>query len=86
MKALSADTFTLHDLRRTYATILESMYLSIYALKSLLGHKIGVDVTGSHYTIIDIEHLRPAAQRLENTILRLAGIIEGNLLQFPKQA
>lgn len=77
---------TMHDLRRTYATTLESLDVSVYALKTLLGHKMGKDVTGAHYTIIDIERLRPAAQRLEDTILRMAGIIEGNVLQYPKQA
>lgn len=77
---------SMHDLRRTYATTLESLDVSIYALKTLLGHKMGADVTGAHYTIIDIERLRPAAQKVEDTILRLAGVVEGNVVQFPKQA
>lgn len=42
--ALSGIEFTLHDLRRTFATVAESLDLPAYALKRLLNHKMNNDV------------------------------------------
>ena len=41
----SAIPFTLHDLRRTFITIAESLDISAYALKRLLNHQSNGDVT-----------------------------------------
>ncbi len=65
---------TVHDLRRTYATHFEGLDVSVYALKRLLGHSDGADVTARHYAVRDIERLRGPAQRLEDYILESAGI------------
>ena len=54
--AMSGIEFTLHDLRRTFATIAESLDLSAYALKRLLNHKSGSDVTAG-YIVPDAERL-----------------------------
>lgn len=64
--------FTLHDLRRTFATIAESLDISPYTLKRLLNHKSGADVTAG-YLIIDTERLRDPMQRITDYILRAAG-------------
>lgn len=55
-------------------------------MKALLGHSLKGDVISGHYVVMDVDRLREPAQRLEDTILRLAGVIEGNVLPFPRQA
>ncbi len=49
--------FTLHDLRRTFLTIAESIDISAYALKRLVNHKMSNDVTAG-YIVSDVERLR----------------------------
>lgn len=65
---LSGVTFTLHDLRRTFATIADSLDLPAYALKRLLNHKMNNDVTAG-YIMKDVERLRKPMQRIANFIL-----------------
>jgi len=65
---LSNVPFTLHDLRRTFITIAESLDIAGYALKRLLNHKDPNDVTAG-YIISDIERLRDPMQRISNFIL-----------------
>lgn len=65
--------FTLHDLRRTFATIAESIDIPAYALKSLLNHKNKHDVTAG-YVVIDAERLREPMQRITDYALRAAGL------------
>lgn len=68
----SGVAFTIHDLRRTFATVAESLDISPYTLKRLLNHKSGADVTAG-YLIIDTERLRDPMQRITDYILRAAG-------------
>ena len=63
-----------HDLRRTFATIAESLDVPSYALKALLNHKSGNDVTGG-YLVITTERLRDPMQKIESYILKAAGIV-----------
>jgi integrase len=65
----SGVTHTIHDLRRTYATLLEKLDVSATAVKALLGHKNSRDVTATHYTVVELERLRPVAQKLEDYVL-----------------
>lgn len=60
---LSGVPFTLHDLRRTFATIAEGLDLPAYALKRLLNHKMNNDVTAG-YIMRDVERLRKPMQRI----------------------
>jgi len=64
----SGISFTCHDLRRTFATIAESLDLSAYAIKRLLNHKQQRDVT-SGYIINDTERLREPMQRITDFVL-----------------
>ena len=50
-KLLSGVPFTLHDLRRTFITIAESLELSQYAIKHLVNHKTPNDVTAGYIII-----------------------------------
>lgn len=63
--------FTLHDLRRTFITIAESLDIPHYALKRLLNHRTDGDVTGG-YIVIDVERLRAPVERVAERILELA--------------
>lgn len=62
---LSGVPFTLHDLRRTFATIADSLDLPAYALKRLLNHKMNNDVTAG-YIMKDVERLRKPMQQIAN--------------------
>jgi integrase len=69
----SGVAFVLHDLRRTFATIAESLDISAYAVKRLLNHKMASDVTAG-YIVSDVERLRAPTQRVTDFILKAAGI------------
>ena len=72
--AHSGVNFTLHDLRRTFITIADSIDTSAYAIKRLVNHKMQNDVTAG-YIITDIERLRSPMQLINDFILRAAGAI-----------
>lgn len=69
----SGVVFTLHDLRRTFITVAESLDISAYALKRLLNHKMKTDVTAG-YIIMDVERLRKPMQQITNQLLKLIGL------------
>jgi integrase len=71
---------TCHDLRRTFVTIAESCGLDGYALKALVNHSIGNDVTGG-YVILTPERLREPMQRVAERLKRYTGI-ENNLVKL----
>lgn len=60
--------FTVHDLRRTFITIAESLDIPVYALKKLLNHKMSSDVTAG-YVVIDVERLRKPMQMITDYLL-----------------
>ncbi|MGC3938754.1 tyrosine-type recombinase/integrase [Roseobacter sp. EG26] len=68
--AASGVTFTLHDLRRTYITIAESLDIPHYALKRLLNHRSSADVTGG-YIIINVDRLRGPVELISERILEM---------------
>lgn len=67
----SGVSFTLHDLRRTFVTVAESLDIPHYALKRLLNHRTDGDVTGG-YIVMDVERLRRPVERVAERILELA--------------
>lgn len=69
VSAASGVSFTLHDLRRTFITVAESLDIPAYALKRLLNHKMHNDVTAG-YIIADVERLRVPMQRISELMLR----------------
>lgn len=69
--AASGVQFSSHTLRRTFASIAESLDIPYLALKRLLNHK-AQDVTGKHYTVIGVERLRKPMQHITDFILRAA--------------
>lgn len=72
---LSCVSFTLHDLRRTFITIAESIDISAYALKRLVNHKMTNDVTAG-YIVSDVERLRKPMEQISAQLLRYFKIDE----------
>ncbi len=60
--------FTVHDLRRTFITVAESLDIAAYALKRLLNHKMNGDVTAG-YIMLDVERLRKPMQLITDNLL-----------------
>ena len=69
---LSGVLFTIHDLRRTFATTAESLDLPAYALKRLLNHKMSHDVTAG-YIMLDVERLRKPMQQITDFLVKQMG-------------
>lgn len=59
--------FTMHDLRRTFLTIAESLDIPAYALKRLVNHRIS-DVTAG-YIQITVERLRKPMQKITDYVM-----------------
>ena len=64
-----------HDLRRTFITVAESTDVSAIALKALVNHSLGQDVTEG-YIQITAERLREPAQRVTDKLKELCGITD----------
>jgi integrase len=71
----SGITVSVHDLRRTFVTIAEGTDISGIALKALLNHSLGRDVT-SGYIRMTVDRLREPAQRICDRLKALCGIEE----------
>jgi integrase len=65
VRLASGVDFNLHDLRRTFITVAESLDISAYALKRLLNHKSDRDVTAG-YIVLSVERLRAPMQKIAN--------------------
>jgi integrase len=62
-----------HDLRRTYITTAESSDISPLALKALVNHSLGDDVT-SGYVIMTTDRLREPAQKVCDRLMALCQV------------
>jgi integrase len=77
--------FMVHDLRRTFATVAESLDIPAYALKRLMNHKTQGDVTGG-YLVITTERLRAPMERIEDFVLKAAGVRAGaDVVALPRE-
>jgi integrase len=67
----SGGNYTIHDLRRTFITVAESLDVSPYAIKLLVNHALPkADVTGG-YVVPELERLRPVMQQITDHLRRL---------------
>jgi integrase len=64
---------TPHDLRRTFITIAESCNIPIFALKGLVNHSMGTDVTAG-YVVASPDRLRKPMMQVTKKIKELVGI------------
>ena len=65
--------FLLHDLRRTFATYADSLYIQHSTIKRLMNHK-ETDVTSVHYIQPSIETLRKPMQQITDYMLEAANV------------
>jgi integrase len=72
-----------HDIRRTFASVAEATEISPLALKLLLAHSPGGDVT-SGYTIMSAARLREAAQKVADRLKELCDIEATSEVRFAK--
>jgi integrase len=70
---------SVHDLRRTFATTAERLDISSYAVKRLLNHMTGNDVTAG-YIVIDIERLRRPMQAISDFLFLAMRAAESNVV------
>ena len=75
--------FCLHDLRRGFITTAESLDISSYAVKALVNHSTGSDVTAG-YIISNPERLRKPMQRIETHLLGLCQPKSAKTVEFPR--
>jgi integrase len=80
----SGVSFTLHDLRRTFATIAESLDIPGYALKRMLNHSDGADVTAG-YIVASVERLREPMEKVAEYLARAMGIKPTKLYSFKER-
>lgn len=73
--------FSCHDLRRTFATIAESLDLSRYTIKDLLNHKRQEDDVTGGYIILEVERLRGPMQKITNAIQERIKKQHGQVIQ-----
>ena len=66
-------SFTIHDLRRTFASAISGTIVDGYELKRLLNHSIGNDDVTAGYVIHSTEKLRVIMQEATDHILTLCG-------------
>lgn len=74
--------FTLHDLRRTFITVAESLDIAPYAIKRLVNHSMRNDVTAG-YVVTDIERLRGPMQRITDFLRRSLEPDDATVVPFP---
>ena len=74
--------FSCHDLRRTFATIAESLDLSRYTIKDLLNHKRQEDDVTGGYIILEVERLREPMQKITNAIQARIKNRHGQVIQM----
>jgi integrase len=78
-------SFMLHDLRRTFITVAESLDISAYAVKRLANHKMSGDVTAG-YIIMDAERLRKPMQKITDYLLAAAGQRKGQVVKLAERS
>jgi integrase len=83
IRSASGVDYTLHDLRRTFISIAESLDIPYYALKRLLNHRTNGDVTQG-YIVIGPERLREPVERVATHILALVSA-QGAIASQAKQ-
>lgn len=79
--------YTMHDLRRTFATVAESLDISPYAIKALLNHRSNsnIDVTGG-YIDVRPDRLREPMQRITDRLLELIARTDLPTIEAPELA
>lgn len=72
--------FTIHDLRRTFITVAESIDIQPYAIKRMVNHKMRGDVTAG-YIVADVERLREPVKPVSDFLLKAMCLRESATVQ-----
>lgn len=87
--AVTAETgisFSCHDLRRTFATLAESLDLSGYTVKALLNHtQANNDVTAG-YIVMNVDRLREPMQKITDALQERIKIQHGQVIPITGKA
>ena len=70
--ALCGITVSAHDMRRTYATVAGNTEIAPFALKALLNHSVGSDVTAGY--IVSMPTLKEAGQKVCDRMKMLCSV------------
>ena len=88
--------FSCHDLRRSFATLADYSGAGSYAIKGVLNHAAGNDVTGAHYVgykplddsgnvdLPEVQAMGKSLQKIEDYILQQAKAYRDNVLEVVK--
>ena len=63
----------LHDLRRTFVSVANSIRIPSYTIKKLVNHSAGGDVTAAVYNVMDVEDLREPMQAISDEFNKVIG-------------
>lgn len=61
--------FSMHTLRRTFATMAAKLAPNAYLVKALMNHMANGDVTQAHYIRYTVDDLRPTMQQIEDAFM-----------------
>lgn len=81
VRKASGVQFTLHDLRRTYATTAEDLDISGLTVKRLLNHSTDADVTAG-YQIPNLKRLRSVSDRITREMLRRSDRLSADVVEL----
>jgi len=81
VREASGIQFTLHDLRRTYATTAEDLDISGLTVKRLLNHLTDADVTAG-YQIPNLERLERVSRRIVRELLIRGGRLNAEVVEL----
>lgn len=76
--------FSPHDLRRTFASIAETVAVPTYTIKKLLNHSGGADVTAG-YVVLTVEGLREPIQRIADYMEAASRAEGGSVTPFERK-
>ena len=80
----SGVAFTIHDLRRTFATYAEELNIGGYTIKAMLNHRIGGGDVTAGYIRVTVERMREPMQKVTDYVLGYAGVRVGNVVAIGK--
>ena len=72
--------FTIHDLRRTFITVAESIDIQPYAIKRMVNHKMRGDVTAG-YIVAHVQRLREPVGRVSEFLLKAIGVKDSAIVR-----
>jgi integrase len=76
--------FTIHDLRRTFATYAEELNIGGYTIKAMLNHRIGGGDVTAGYIRVTVERMREPMQKVTDYVLGYAGVKVDNVVAIGK--